>query len=187
MNIRLLIAYAFIAIGASDLLLWLINGLSFGWMEFVIGVNAFSTVLPWTLITIGIWLIRKDRVLKKLEIELITEIDTDETIQYRQDNGGSIFILTNKKILFRNYAMSKEMVDKYENMLIDERRNIEFSEIESFKHITSGEIAVLPKDKKSTKKFGIQLILTNGEVLNFDLGMKSEIAFAHLQKNLKSN
>ena len=187
MNIRLLISYVFIAIGASDLLLWLVNGFSFGWMEFVIGVNAFATFLPWALVAYGIWLIRKDKVLKKLEIELITELDSDESIQFRKDNGASIFILTNKKILFRNYAMTKEMVDTFENMLIDEKRNIEFSEIESCKHITIGEVAALSKNKNSTKKFGIQLILKSGEILNFDLRMKSEIAFAHLQKNLKSN
>jgi hypothetical protein len=187
MNFRLLIAFALIAIGGSDLLLWVVNGFSFGWFEFVFGVNVFSTVVPWTLIAIGFWLIKKNKVLQKLELELITELAKDEQVEYKQDNGQAIVIITNKKIMFRNYAIPKEFAEKFENVLVDEKRNIDFNEIESSRVVQMSEIAIDSKEKKSNKPFGLQIHLKSNEIFNIDIGMKSEIVFAHLQKQMREN
>ncbi len=185
MNWRIVIALVFIIVGGSDLILWVFNGFSFGWFEFIFGVNAIANILPWTLVATGIWLIRRERSLKKIELELITEISKGETVEYRQDTGQTLFIITNQKIIFRNYGLTKEFTEKYEDLLIDDKRNVVFNEIESARIVLKKEIALESKEKKSNKPFGIQLILKSGEKFNIDLGNKCEFAFAHLQKQMK--
>jgi hypothetical protein len=74
MNKKVL-GYLLIALGALDYLIWILNGLSFGWLELIVGVNIISQLGAALLITIGIILI------KNAKAESISEVDSIESVK----------------------------------------------------------------------------------------------------------
>lgn len=50
-----------ILLGASDLILWLINGFESGWLEYVVGYNVVSMYGAWAMIAIGVWLMKQTK------------------------------------------------------------------------------------------------------------------------------
>lgn len=74
MNKKVL-GYLLIALGALDYLIWILNGLSFGWLELIVGVNIISQLGAALLITIGIILI------KNAKAESILEVDSIESVK----------------------------------------------------------------------------------------------------------
>ena len=58
-------AYLLIGLGALDYVIWLLNGLSFGWLELIVGVNFISQIGAAIMITIGIALIKNEKSKKQ--------------------------------------------------------------------------------------------------------------------------
>ncbi len=52
--------YILIGLGALDLIIWGLNGFSFGWLELIVGVNAVSQFGAWIMIASGFWLLKKE-------------------------------------------------------------------------------------------------------------------------------
>ena len=67
--------YLLIVLGALDYIIWILNGLSFGWLELIVGVNVISQLGAALLITIGIILI------KNAKAESISEVDSIESVK----------------------------------------------------------------------------------------------------------
>ena len=53
--------YILIGLGALDLIIWVLNGFSFGWLELIVGVNGLSKYGAWIMIATGIWLLKIEK------------------------------------------------------------------------------------------------------------------------------
>lgn len=175
------IAYILIGIGASDILLWLINGFEFGWLEFVVGVNVVSEYGAWTMIAIGFWIIRKQKAIEKSEIDDVADLDEEENVAYKQINASTIVTVTNKKIIYRCFDDINEIVNKNNNVLADEKVIFPYDEIDSVAPVKTKETAKTNLGGMLNINFGIQLKLKDGTVYNIPT-TKGELICAHINK-----
>ena len=91
------IAYALIVFGALDLIIWLSNGFSHGYLEYIVGVNFLSQYGAWIMIVSGFYLFNKEKGKEKSEIDLISDLEEGEEVIFKSIGNSSIINLTNKK------------------------------------------------------------------------------------------
>jgi len=107
-----LIYYGLIAAGALDLLIWIINGFSFGWLEFIVGVNVISKFGAWIMIAGGIWLLKKENAKEKSEIDAVSDLEPGEEIIFKNTGNTTIITLTNKKLIYRAFNVEDATLKK---------------------------------------------------------------------------
>ena len=93
------IAYALIGLGALDIIIWVSNGFSHGYLEFIVGDNLLSQYGAWIMMTVGFYLLNKEKGKEKSEIDQINDLEEGEEIIYKNIGNGTIITLTNKKII----------------------------------------------------------------------------------------
>ena len=76
------IDYALIGLGALDLIIWVSNGFSYGYLEFIVGVNFVSEYGAWLMMAIGFYLLSKEKGKEKSEIDQINDLEEGEEIIY---------------------------------------------------------------------------------------------------------
>ena len=81
--------YILIGLGALDLIIWVLNGFSFGWLELIVGVNGLSKYGAWIMIATGIWLLKKEKAKEKSEIDAVADLETGEEIIFKNVGGKS--------------------------------------------------------------------------------------------------
>jgi len=178
-----IIAYILIGLGALDLIIWLFNGFSFGWLELVIGVNDVSKYGAWVMIGLGFWMFRKEKAKDKSEIDAITDLNEGEEVIFKNVGNTSIVTLTNKKIIFRCFQIDASFVKNHNNVVTDEKAIFEFDNIESVRFVKTKETAKTKLHGALNIEFGVQVILKDGAIHNLPTS-KSEIISAHINKYL---
>jgi len=179
-----ILSYILIAVGASDLILWVINGLSFGWLEFVVGVNVISRYGPWLLILGGVWLLRREQAIDKSEVDAVSDFEPGEDIIFKHIGNSTIVMLTSKRILYRSFNLQDSVYKNHNNVLADEKVSIYYSDINSVKAIRVKDIAKNAIGKLSGFEFGVSLSMKDGAEINIYTG-KSHLIAAHISKLLK--
>jgi hypothetical protein len=178
-----ILSYLLIAIGASDLILWVVNGLAFGWFEFVVGVNGISRYGPWLFIVAGIWLLRRELAVEKSEVDAVADLEPGEQIVFKHVGNATIVTLTNKRIIYRAFNLDANMSKKYEHVIAEEKTFLNYEDISSVEPVKAKEIAKTKLGKLSMWIFGISIHMKDGSVLNMPTG-KSELISAHITKYL---
>ena len=91
--------YLLIVLGALDYIIWILNGLSFGWLELIVGVNIISQFGAAFLITIGIVLIKNAKAESISEVDIINDLDKGEEVIFKNIGDGVVIVITNKKVI----------------------------------------------------------------------------------------
>ena len=182
MNKKVL-GYLLIALGALDYLIWILNGLSFGWLELIVGVNIISQYGAAFLITIGIILIKNEKAESMSEVDLINDLDKGEEVIFKNIADGVIIVITNKKVIIWQ-SHNTNYSNFYENVCTDEKLSIPYDSIESVKPVKNSEINKTI-DFIHTK-FGISFKMKDGSVKNIRT-FKSELISAYINKQLQVN
>lgn len=175
--------YLLIVLGALDYFIWILNGLSFGWLELIVGVNIFSQFGAIFLITIGIVLIKNAKAESISEVDIINDLDKGEEVIFKNIAAGVVIVITNKKvIIWQSHNMNYS--NFYENVCTDEKLSISYDSIESVKPIKSLEIN--KTINLINTKFGISFKMKDGSVKNIRT-FKSELISAYINKQLQVN
>ncbi|MDA1336173.1 MAG: hypothetical protein O2818_04715 [Bacteroidetes bacterium] len=177
--------YTLIVLGALDLLLWVINGFEFGWLELVVGVNVISENAAWIMMGVGFWLLKKEKAKEKSEIDDVADLDEGEQIIYKNSGNSTIITLTTKKIIYRAFGVEEETVKNHENVVADEKAFFNYGDIESVKTVKIKDVAKTKIGKLYGLTFGISLTMKNGSVMNLPT-TKSELICAHITKHLRA-
>lgn len=175
--------YILIGLGALDLIIWVLNGFSFGWLELIVGVNGLSKYGAWIMIATGIWLLKKEKAKEKSEIDAVADLETGEEIIFKNVGNTSIVTVTNKKIIFRCFQIDDSFVKNHNNVVTDEKVIFEFNNIESVRFVKTKETAKTKIGGALNLEFGIQLIMKDGTIHNLPTS-KSELICAHIAKYL---
>lgn len=174
--------YILIGLGALDLIIWVLNGFSFGWLELIVGVNPISQYGAWIMIGAGGWLLNKENAKEKSDIDTVADLEPGEDIIFKNTGNTTIITLTSKKIIYRAFNVEESTVEKIDNVIADEKAIIYYNDI-------SNVSAVMVKDVANTKiilvnyKFGISLKMKDGSTKNLPTS-KSELICAHIAKYL---
>lgn len=179
------IAYALIWLGASDLLIWVVNDFSFGWFEFVVGVNVISKYGAWLMIICGIWFYNQQRVKEESEIDLLIDLDKDEVMLYKHVGMATIICLTNKKIIYRAHNLDQQFINNHNDIVKDEKAIFEYADIETARPVKTKDTGSSKLARTINVEFGIQLLLKDGSIKNLPTS-KSELICSHIVKNLNN-
>ena len=179
------LALALIILGASDLGLWLITGLAYGWLEFVVGVNAISQNGGWLMIALGLWLWQRFRAQEQSELDEILDLDHGEEVVHKQTGTRAIVTLTSQKIILRVFGVDEEFIGNYENVVSDEKMLIPYSEIVAVKPVKVKDVASTKAGKLVGMSFGISLTMKDESIYNIPIS-KAEIVSAHISKHLSA-
>lgn len=177
-------AYLLIGLGALDYVIWLLNGLSFGWLEFIVGVNFISQIGAAIMITIGIALIKNEKSKSMSEVDLINDLEKEEEIVFKHSASGVTIAITNKKIIIWQAQFNTSYADAFENVVTDEKLIFFYSDIDSVKAVKTSEIHKFIKFIPS--EFGISFKMKDGSIKNIRTS-KSELISAYITKQLKLN
>jgi hypothetical protein len=179
-----IIAYILIALGASDLLIWVFNGFSFGWLEFVVGVNVISKYGGWIMIAIGGAILNKISANTNAEQDkLDLNLEEGEEMIFSNNTTATIVHVSNKRLFFRNIDLTDQTIKENENVLTDSKIDFRLNEIKTCKPIKVKEIAKTKIGKVSGFTFGIQLEMTDGRIINIST-TKADIISSHINKFL---
>ena len=178
-----IIAYILIGLGALDLIIWALNGFSFGWLELVVGVNVLSQYGAWIMIAFGIWMIQKEKAKSKSEIDAIADLNDGENIIFKNIGNSSIVTVTNQKIIFRTFNIDDTLLKNHNNVVADEKIIFEYNDIESARFVKTKETAKTSIGGALNLEFGVQLKMKDGTIHNLPTS-KSEIISAHIHKYL---
>lgn len=175
--------YLLIVLGALDYFIWILNGLSFGWLELIVGVNIISQFGAAFLITIGIVLIKNAKAESISEVDIINDLDKGEEVIFKNIAAGVVIVITNKKvIIWQSHKMNYS--NFYENVCTDEKLSISYDSIEAVKPVKNSEINKTI-DFIHTN-FGISFKMKDGSVKNIST-FKSELISAYINKQLQVN
>lgn len=172
-----------IILGASDLLLWVVNAFEFGWLELVFGVGFISQNGGWIMIALGIWLRRREKIKEKSLIDDISDVDIDEQVVHKEIGNSTIVTITSKKIIFRNWDIDENTIQNFDHVLTDEKKLINYNEIKSCIPVKVKDVANTKLGKMSNLNFGISITTKEGEIYNIPVA-KGEIVSAHINKYL---
>lgn len=179
------LSYLLIFLGASDLGIWLITGLSYGWLEFVVGVNAVSQNGGWIMIAVGLWLWKRVSAQEQSELDDIQDLVQGEEIVHKQTSSRSIVTLTSQKIIYRAYNVDDEFVANHENVASEEKMLFPYSDIDSVNPVKVKDVASTRAGKLVGMSFGVSLTMKNGTIYNLPIS-KAELVSAHISKHLTS-
>jgi hypothetical protein len=172
-----------IALGASDLILWIFSGLESGWLEYIVGVNVLSQYGSWGMISLGIWGLTKAKAQDKMELDLIKELDDDEQVVFKHSGHSTLITLTNKRIIFNAFSIEDKIVEGNKNVVAESKVIFNYDTIESVKPVKTKETATTKFGGALNMEFGVQLTMNDGSINNL-LTSKSEIISAHISKQL---
>jgi hypothetical protein len=172
-----------VVLGASDLILWVINDFEFGWIDLIFGFGFISRNGGWIMIALGFWLRRRDKIKEKSMIDDISDVDVDEQIVHKEIGNATIVTVTTKKIIFRNWDITDDTIKNFENVLSDEKKIISYTDIKSCTPIKSKDVANTKLGKLSNTNFGISITTNEDEIYNIIVA-KGEIVSAHINKYL---
>jgi hypothetical protein len=178
------IGYILVILGILHYLLFFFNGRTFGWLEFVFGVNIISQYGAGFMIAFGVELIRRGRGQEKSEIDLVLDLNDGEEIIYKNTGSVSIIILTTKKIIYRAFAVTDTTIEMNNNVFPYEKGTFQYSDINNVSPIKVKDIAKSKLGKLSGLKFGISLNMKDGNIINLPAA-KSELICAHLSKFIR--
>jgi hypothetical protein len=178
-----IIYYSLIGLGALDLIIWVLNGFTFGWIEFVVGVNALSKYGAWIMIATGVTLLRKENALDKSEIDAIADLEPGEEIVYKNSGNRTIIIITSKKIIYRAFNVENATIKNHDNVIEEKKAFFNYSDISSVKAVKVKDIANTKIGKLQGFEFGVSINLKNGNVVNLPTN-KSELICAYIFKFL---
>jgi hypothetical protein len=177
--------YILIGLGALDLIIWVFNGFSFGWLELIVGVNAISQYGAWIMIATGIWLLRKENAKEKSEIDAISDIETGEEIIFKNSGNTTIITLTSKKIIYRAFNVEENTLKQNDNVIADEKAIIYYTDIINVSAVKVKDVANTKIGKLSGFEFGISLKMKDGSIKNLPTS-KSELICAHISKYINN-
>jgi uncharacterized membrane protein YuzA (DUF378 family) len=175
--------YALIIFGALDILLWLITGLESGWVDFIFGSNAFSQHAWWIMIGLGIYFLNKEKAKEKSEIEDVQDLEAGENVVFKNVGQSTIVTITTKKIIFRAFDIEDRTIKDYSNVISDEKRIFNYTEIASVKPIKYKDISKNKIGKLIGTEFGISLEMKDGVIANL-MTSKNDVISAHINKYL---
>lgn len=178
------IGYILVILGILHYLLFFINGRTFGWLEFIFGVNVISQYGAMIMIAFGLDLIRREHGQEKSEIDLVLDLDDGEEIIYKNVGSKTIITLTTKKIIYRAFAVNDTTIKNHNNVFSYEKGTFQYSDINNVSPIKVKDIAKSKLGKLSGFEFGISLNMKDGNVINLPAA-KSELICAHLSKFIK--
>ena len=111
------LSYILICLGALDLIIWVSNGFSNGYLEYFVGVNFLSKYGAWLMIASGYYLLNKEKGKENSEIDLINELENGEEIIYKSIGNSTIITLTNKKLIFRAFVDLSSIIQNHNNII----------------------------------------------------------------------
>ena len=182
------IAYALIALGALDLIIWVSNGFSHGYLEFIVGVNFLSQYGAWIMIVLGYYLINKEKGKENSEIDAIIDLDEGEEVIYKNIGNTTIITLTNKKIIFRAYELDHlfEVSKNHNDILTVEKATFTYDSIESAITITTKDTSKNALGGLLNLIHGLQLRLKDGTIKNLIMSSNNDLICAHINKYLNT-
>lgn len=180
------IAYALIVLGGLDLIIWISNGFSHGYLEFIVGINFLSEYGAWIMIISGFYLLRKEKGKEKSEIDLITDLEQGENVIYKSVGNSSIIILTNKKIIFRAFENLNEFASHHNNVVTEEKAIFNYGIIESVNPVKTKDTAKNALGGLINMTYGIQLKMKDGTIFNLHMSSNTDLICAHINKILNT-
>ena len=181
------IAYALIGLGALDIIIWVSNGFSHGYLEFIVGDNLFSQYGAWIMMTVGFYLLNKEKGKEKSEIDQINDLEEGEEIIYKNIGNGTIITLTNKKIIFRVYEFNGILhQSQFLDIVTDEKAIFTYDSIESVRTIESKDTSNYDIGKLINIKYGLHLKLKDGTMRNLMMSSKNDLICTHINKYLNT-
>jgi len=178
------IAYALIVLGALDLIIWVSNGFSYGYFEFIVGVNFLSKFGAWIMISIGIYLLNKEKGVENSEIDLLNDLEQGEEVIFKSIGNSSIINLTKKKIIYRALVNLNDFAANHNNVFTAEKAIIPYNTIESVSSVRTKDTAKNTLGGLINMVYGIQLKMKDGTICNLHMSSNSELISAHISKNL---
>jgi hypothetical protein len=178
-----IIYYTLISLGFLDLIIWVLNEFSFGWIELVVGVNVLSKFGAWLMIAGGFWLLKKEKAREKSEIDAIRDLDAGEEIIFKNTGNATIITVTSKKIIYRAFGVEENIIKNHENVIPDEKAIFNYNDIDTVSVVKIKDIANTKIGKLSSFEFGISLKMNDGKIVNLPTS-KSELICAHISKFL---
>lgn len=175
--------YILIGLGALDLIFWVLNGFSFGWLELIVGVNGLSKYGAWIMIATGIWLLKKEKAKEKSEIDAVADLETGEEIIFKNAGNTTILTLTSLKIIYRAFNVEENTIKQNDNVIADEKAIFYYNDINFVSAVKVKDIANTKIGKLSGFEFGISLKMKDGKIINLPTS-KSELICAHIAKYL---
>jgi hypothetical protein len=175
--------FGLIGLGILDLVMWIINGFSFGWIELVVGVNALSKYGAWLMIASGFWLLKKENAKEKSEIDSVKDLEAGEEIIFKNTGTSTIVTVTSKKIIYRAFNVEENTIKNHDNVIADEKAVFSYHDIDSVSAVKIKDIANTKIGKISGFEFGISLKMKDGKIVNLPTS-KSELICAHISKFL---
>ena len=160
--------YILIGLGALDLIIWVLNGFSFGWLELIVGVNPISQYGAWIMIGAGGWLLNKENAKEQSDIDTVADLEPGEDIIFKNTGNTTIITLTSKKT---------------DNVIADEKAIIYYNDISNVSAVKSKDVANTKIGKLLSFEFGISLKMKDGSTKNLPTS-KSELICAHITKYL---
>lgn len=179
-----IVAYILIGLGALDLIVWMFNGFSFGWLELVVGVNLISKYGAWIMIASGVWLLNKEKAKEKSEIDSVADLEIGEEIIFKNTGNTTIIIVTNKKIIYRAFNIEESTLKNHNDVVPEEKAIFQYADIDSVISVKVKDIANTKVGLLSGFEFGLSLKMKDGSVKNLPTS-KSELLSAHISKYLK--
>lgn len=182
---------ALIALGALDLILWVINGFDYGWLEFLVGYNFISTYGAWFMILGGVHLYRLETAKEAAEVDEVSDLEDDEDVIFKSVGSASIVTVTNRRIIYRTIQVDPRMANAHEGFIWPEKETFNFDDIASIRSVRFKDTA---KDKwylnmvysVINSEYGVQLTLHVGEKKCF-YAAKPALVAAHVNKFINSN
>ena len=180
------IAYALIVFGALDLIIWLSNGFSHGYLEYIVGVNFLSQYGAWIMIVSGFYLFNKEKGKEKSEIDLISDLEEGEEVIFKSIGNSSIINLTNKKIIFRAFNNLHDFASHHNNVFTEEKAIFDYNIIESVTTVRTKDTAKNTLGGLINMVYGIQLKMKDGTIYNLHMSSNSDLICAHINKKLNT-
>lgn len=181
------IAYALIGLGALDIIIWVSNGFSHGYLEFIVGVNFLSEYGAWLMGAIGFYLLNKEKGKEKSEIDQINYLEEGEEIIYKNIGMSTIITLTNKKVIFRANDLDALIQQSYYHDIVTvELAIFTYDSIESVITITTKDTSKNAWAGVLNIKQGLQLKLKDGTMKNLIMSSNNDLICAHINKYLNT-
>lgn len=179
------IGIVLIILGAADLLIWLLNDFSFGWLELVVGVNFISKYGAWLMIFFGYWLFNRENAKEKAEVDEILDLEEGEIVVFKNVGNSTIITLTNKKIIYRAFHLEQNFINSHNDLVSDEKALFDYKQIEKVRAVKNKDTGNSKIARAINLEFGIQLLMKNGMIYNLPTS-KSELISAHINKYLNN-
>ena len=182
-----IIAYILIALGVSNILIWVFSGFEINWLA-IFGIDFISRWGGSLMIILGVGIIRSIKVNENASVaaeqdKLDLNLEDGEELIFSNNTAATIVHVSNKRLFFRNIDLTDQTIKEIENVLTDAEIDFKLNEIKTCKIIKVKEIAKTKIGKVSGFTFGIQLEMTDGRIINVST-TKADILSSHINRFL---